>query len=285
MAKIFFNKVTIIGVGLIGASFALALKKRGLCSYIIGYGRTENNLRRAQRKRIIDSFRLDLNEACADSDLIVFSSPVGSFINTAKKIKGSLKSGAIVTDVGSIKGKMVKEVESLMPKGIYFVGAHPIAGSEKTGIDTASADLFSGARCILTPTEKTDRHSFIRISGLWKKIGALITIMSPDEHDIIYGAVSHFPHVVAYTIMNTVADVNKSYLKFAGQGFKDTTRIASSSPDLWRDICLMNRKNIIGFISKFRKNLSQLSGYLQRQDADAIHRLFRKAKSLRENVK
>ncbi len=285
MAKIFFNKITIIGVGLIGASLALALKKNRLCNYIIGYGRTENNLRRAKGKKIIDSFRLDLNEACADSDLIVFSSPVGSFVNTAKKISGSLKSGAIVTDVGSIKGKMVKEVESLMPEGVNFVGAHPIAGSEKTGIDTASAGLFSGARCILTPTEKTDKSSFRKIFGLWKKIGASVIVMSPAEHDIVYGAVSHFPHVAAYTIMNTVAGVNKSYLKFAGQGFKDTTRIASSSPDLWRDICLMNRKNIIEFINEFRKNLSELSGHLKRQDADAIHKLFKKAKALRENVK
>lgn len=285
MAKIFFDKVTIIGVGLIGASLALALKKNRLCNYIIGCGRTENNLREAKIRKIIDLFKLDLNEACADSDLIVFSSPVGSFKNIAKKIRGSLKSGAIVTDVGSVKGNIVKEVESFMPDGIYFVGAHPIAGSEKTGIDNASADLFLGARCILTPTEKTDNTSFRKIACLWEKIGASVTVMSPTEHDIVYGAVSHFPHVVAYTIMNTVGGINKSYLKFAGRGFKDTTRIASSSPVLWRDICLMNRKNIIEFINEFRKNLNELSGHLKRQDANAIHKLFKKAKALRENVK
>ncbi|MBI4683950.1 MAG: prephenate dehydrogenase/arogenate dehydrogenase family protein [Nitrospirae bacterium] len=283
--RIFFNKVTILGVGLIGASLALALKKKKLCGHITGYGRTEDNLRKAKKKKIIDSLELDLIKACADSDLIVFSSPVGSFINTAKKIKGSLKKGAIVTDVGSVKGTIVREMEALMPEGVSFVGGHPIAGSEKAGIDKAKANLFSGARCILTPTERTDKISLRMITGLWRKISASVTIMSPEEHDRVYAAVSHLPHIIAYALVNTITDINSAYLKFAGQGFKDTTRIAASSPELWRDICITNRENILWLLNRFKENLDELAGYLQRGETKAIEKKFKKAKESRENVR
>lgn len=285
MAKLHFNKVTILGVGLIGASFGLALKKRGLCNQIIGYGRRESNLKKAKDMKIIDSLELDAAKACIDSDLILFSMPVGSFTETAKIIKGSLKNGAIVTDVGSVKGKLAREMEAIMPEGVSFVGGHPIAGSDRTGIDTATADLFSGAKCILTPTEKTDRNALKRITELWDKLGAVVINLSPDEHDRIYAAVSHLPHIIAYAIVNTVADVNASYLKFAGQGFKDTTRIASSSPELWRDICLMNSENLLEFIELFKKHLDSLGRYLQESDSEAIEREFIKARTLREDVR
>jgi len=285
MNNLFFNRVTILGVGLIGASFALALKKRGFCKEVIGYGRRENNLKRAKDMKIIDSFELDAPRACMDSDLILFSMPVGSFTEIAKMIKGSLKKGAIVTDVGSVKGKLVREMEALMPEGVNFVGGHPIAGSDRTGIDTATGDLFLGAKYILTPTEKTDGTALKRITELWKALGAVTIILSPDEHDKVYAAVSHLPHVIAYAIVNTVADVDASYLKFAGQGFKDTTRIASSSPELWRDICLMNRENLLELIELFKKNLDSLGSHLQKSDIDAIEREFKKARALREDVR
>ncbi len=285
MAKLHFNKVTILGVGLIGASFALALKKKRLCNQITGYGRRENNLRRAKEMKIIDSLELDAANACIDSDLILFSMPVGSFTETAKMMKGSLKDGAIVTDVGSVKGELVKKMEGLMPGGVSFVGGHPIAGSDRTGIDTATADLFIGAKCILTPTEKTDKTALNKITELWNALGAVTSILSPDKHDRVYAAVSHLPHIIAYAIVNTVADIDSSYLKFAGQGFKDTTRIASSSPELWRDICLMNRENLLEFIEIFKKNLDGLGRYLQESDSDALEKEFNKAKTLREDVR
>ena len=285
MAKIHFDKVTILGVGLIGASFALALKKKGLCGKITGYGRKESNLRKAKKLKIIDSFELNAARACKDSDLVLFSVPVGSFTKTAKEIKGSLKKGALVTDVGSVKGKLVKEMEALMPPGVNFVGGHPIAGSDRTGIDTATADLFSGAKCILTPTKKTGKAALNKTIGLWRALGAAVLVLSPAKHDRIYAAVSHLPHIIAYAIVNTVADVNASYLKFAGQGFKDTTRIASSSPELWRDICLMNSENLLEFIELFKKHLDSLGRYLQESDSEAIEREFIKARTLREDVR
>lgn len=285
MTKLHFNKVTILGVGLIGASFALAFKKKNLCNQITGYGRRESNLKKAKELKIIDSFELDAAKACPDSDLVMFALPVGTFIETAKKIKSSLKKGAIVTDVGSVKGKLVRDMEALMPEGVNFVGGHPIAGSNKTGIDSASADLFSGAKCIITPTEKTDKNALNIIAELWKSFGSTVSILRPDEHDKIYAAVSHLPHIIAYAIVNTVADVNSSYLEFAGQGFKDTTRIAASSPELWRDICLMNRENLLELVELFKKNLDSLSRYLKESDSKALEKEFNKARTLREDVR
>lgn len=285
MGKLYFNKITILGVGLIGASFALAMKKRGLCSHIAGYGRREDNLKKAMEMKIIDSFEVDASKACADSDLVLFAIPVGQFTDTAKKINSSFKKGAIVTDVGSVKGKLVRDMEALMPEGVSFVGGHPIAGSDRTGIDSATADLFAGARCILTPTEKTGKTVLKKITALWESIGAIVSTLNTDEHDRIYAAVSHLPHIIAYAIVNTVADINKSYLKFAGQGFKDTTRIAASSPELWRDISLMNRENILEFIELFKKNLDSLGGCLKKSDSEAIEKEFKKAKALREDVR
>jgi prephenate dehydrogenase len=153
--NMFFNKITILGVGLIGASFAFAMKKYKFCKEVTGYGRGEGNLKKAQSKKIIDTFELDPVKACNDSDLILFATPVGSFIDIARKISGSLKKGTIVTDVGSVKGKLVYDMERFMPEGVFFVGGHPIAGSNLSGMDTASEEIFNGAKCIITPTENT----------------------------------------------------------------------------------------------------------------------------------
>ncbi|MDO9287718.1 MAG: prephenate dehydrogenase/arogenate dehydrogenase family protein [Thermodesulfovibrionales bacterium] len=285
MDKLFFNKVTILGVGLIGASLALALRKKKLCREIVGYGRKENNLKKAKRLKIIDSYNLDAKKACSDSDLIVFSIPVGKFLVTAGKIKGSLKKGALVTDVGSVKGRLVRDMESLMPGGVNFVGSHPIAGSNKNGIGAANAELFSGAQCIVTPTKKTDMKALKKITALWKSLGARTVNLDADEHDRVYAAVSHLPHIIAYALVNAVSDIDSSYIKFAGQGFKDSTRIASSSPEIWRDICLMNKNNILKFINVFNKNLDSLGRHIQKSNSPALEKEFKKARTLREDVR
>ena len=279
-----FHKVTILGVGLIGASFALAMRKHGLCNEIAGHGRKEDNLIRSKEKGIIDSFDLDPSKACAGADLVLFSVPVGSFVDLLIKIKGALKKNAIVSDAGSVKGRLVRDMEALIPEGVHFVGAHPIAGSDRSGIDSAGADLFKGAKCIITPTEKTGEEALAKITALWQTFGSVIKIMNPDEHDRIYAVVSHLPHLIAYEIMNTVADMDASYLAFSGQGFKDTTRIASSAPELWRDICLLNKDFILESIELFKRNLDRASQYLRDSDAESIERDFRKARTLREGI-
>ena len=282
--KPFFKKITILGIGLIGASLALALKKNGLCNEVIGYGRTEKNLKKAKNKAIIDAFDLDPAAACKGSDLIVFATPVGSFVAIANRIKSALLSGVIVTDVGSVKGNLVRNMEKLMPEGTFFVGGHPIAGSNRSGINSAEPDLFKDAKCIITPTEHTDKNALETVTSVWKNIGSSVTLIGPEEHDRIYALVSHLPHLIAYEIMHTVADIDSSFLGFSGQGFIDTTRIASSSPELWRDICLLNKDNLLQSLEIFKKNLDRVSQYLRVHDSESLEKDFQKAHALREGI-
>ncbi len=279
-----FNKAAILGVGLIGASFAAALKKYGLCGEIIGYGRREGNLKRAKTKGIIDSFELDPAKACGDADFILFATPVGTFTDIAKKISSSLKRDTIITDVGSVKGKLVRDMEALMPEGVFFVGGHPIAGSERSGIDTAAAEIFRKATCIITPTGNSDESALDKVTAIWETFGSTVKLIDPDEHDRIYAAVSHLPHLIAYEIVNTVAGINSSYLSFSGQGFKDTTRIASSPPEVWRDICLLNRDNLLEYVEIFRNNLDRVSQYLRANDSESLEKDFTEARTLREGI-
>jgi prephenate dehydrogenase len=235
-------------------------------------------------KGIIDSFDLDPAMACRDADLVLFATPVGTFLDIAANIHDALKPGAIVTDVGSIKGILVRELEAQLPDSVAFLGCHPIAGSDRSGIDSAVPNLFMNAKCIITPTEKTNDIARDKVVSLWKTFGSVIEVMSPEEHDRVYALVSHFPHLIAYAIMNVAADINSSYLKFAGQGFLDTTRIAASSPELWRDICIMNRDNLLACIEVFRENLEGFSRYLRACDSESLEKEFERARTLRKGI-
>lgn len=279
-----FKKTTIIGVGLIGASFALALKEHNLSHEIVGSGRTEENLIKAQKKNIIDSYTLDHADACNDADLIVFATPVGCFSEIIADIKGVLKKGSIVTDVGSTKSDLINLLEKEMPDDVAFVGTHPIAGSDRSGADAATADLFEGALCVLTPTERTDRASLEKVQMIWNEIGAKTVTMSPDEHDLVFSLVSHIPHVVSSALVKTVADIDPSYINFSGRGFKDTTRIAMSSPELWADICRSNRKNIMEHLSLLSGNLIKIKELLEKDDYDSVRLFLQKAQELRKTV-
>lgn len=283
--NIFFNKVSIIGVGLLGASFALALRENGLCKTICGYGRKEENLKRAKERGIIDDYSLDVRKACKNSDLILLSTPIGAFREIAESIKDTLKQGVLITDVGSVKGRFVYELESLMPDGVHYIGSHPIAGSDRSGIDDARTDLFNNARCIVTPTEKSDESAKEKIISIWEAVGAKVEVMDPFAHDEIYAAVSHFPHIIAYTIVNTVGDVDSKYIGYAGKGFKDTTRIALSSPEMWRDISIFNKENLIRMIDVFRENLDRITSYLKENNASGVEEEFLKAQALRNKLK
>jgi len=278
----FFPKVTILGVGLIGSSVALAMKKRRLCGHITGFGRREERLMRAKELGIVDSFALDPSRASLGSDFVLFSMPVGFFPGIAGMIRDSLKEGAVVSDAGSIKGNIVHEMEKVLSNKTPFVGAHPIAGSEQSGIDAADADLFEKRRCVITPTDKTDRAALNTLTELWRSLGAEVVIMTPEEHDRVFGAVSHLPHIIAYELMNSADELNHSYLAYAGQGFLDTTRIAASSPEVWRDICMGNKENLIQFLDTFMGRLERVKGYLAGSDAASLEGEFSKAKTLRD---
>lgn len=278
--KPYFEKTAILGVGLIGASLSMAIKKQGLSGHVAGYGRTEANLKKAEELSIIDSYELDPLMACEGADLIVFATPVGLFSDIAGKIKHSVKKDALVIDVGSVKGGLVYEMERIF--GGRFVGCHPIAGGERSGIEYASAELFRGAKCIITKTENTPSSAINRATGIWEALGSSVDFMSPEEHDRVYALVSHLPHIIAYAIMNTVAD--GEYLKFSGRGFRDMTRIASSSPELWRDICLLNRDNLLLFMEKFSQNMEKLRLYLKNGDVKALDEAFGRAGALRRGL-
>lgn len=279
-----FSKTAILGVGLLGASFSLAGKKKGICSYVTGYGRSRENLERAKSLGIIDAVSADPASACRDADLVVLAAPTGSFVELIKQAGPALKKGALVTDVGSVKGDLVTELEMLIPPGVHFIGSHPIAGSDRSGIDAADADLFCDALCIVTPTERSDPSALRSIMDIWSGLGSRVMAMGPAEHDRVYAAVSHLPHLIAYAMVNTVSDIDKSYLSYCGQGFKDMTRIAASSPDIWTDISLLNRQNLIEMIALFRENLNRMETYLKSAEADALRQEFVRAGTARKSL-
>ncbi len=273
-----FERMAIIGVGLLGGSLALSARERNLVQTITGFGRNQDTLKRAKEKGVIDDWSADLGTAVKDCDLVVLCSPVGTFLPRLKEMKSALKPGCIVTDVGSVKGDLVRAMEAELPEGTVFVGAHPIAGSERSGLDSAFTELFEGARCIVTPTAKTPKDACDRIISFWSALGMEVISMDPDEHDRVLGAVSHLPHVVAFALMNTVANVTtKTYddvLCFSGGGLRDITRIASSDPVMWRDIALSNQKQVLTLIDEFQVRLDELKNMITRQDAEPLEEAF-----------
>ncbi len=279
-----FPKTAILGVGLLGASFSLAVKRKNICSYVTGFGRSRENLERARNMGIIDAFSPDSASACSDADLVLLAAPVGSFVELVKQARPAFKKGTIVTDVGSVKGDLVRELEELMPPGVHFIGSHPIAGSDRSGIDAAQADLFRDALCIVTPTERSDPSALKTVMDLWSGLGAKVLAMGPSQHDRVYAAVSHLPHLIAYAMVNTVSDIDTSYLSYCGQGFKDMTRIAASSPDIWTDISLLNRQNLIEMIALFRENLNRMETHLKTAETDALKQEFIRASTARGSI-
>lgn len=285
MEKLFFNKVSIIGVGFLGASFALAIREMELCKTIYGYSRSLNNLEKAKARGIIDNYSFDLREVCEGSDLILLATPVGIFLNIINEIKGLVKKGSIITDVGSIKGRLVYEIESAMTEDVFYIGSHPITGGEKSGVENAKADLFNNSLCIMTPTENSHPYAVVTLNHLWKSLGSRVELMDPYRHDEVYALVSHLPHIVAYALVNSVSDINEDFMKFAGQGFKDTTRIAMSPPEIWRDISALNKENLIKLIGILKSNLSKMEDLLKEGNFAGLENEFRRSQRLRERLK
>lgn len=278
-----FSTVGIIGVGLIGGSLALALKRKNSNCKILGFGRNERRLKEAKELGIIDEYSTLLKEV-AKADLIVFATPLGLFEEIARELVHHIEEEATVIDVGSVKGSVVKVMEEIFDRRAPFVGTHPIAGSEKTGFENAKAELFENAKVIITPTEKTNREALKRVTSLWQTVGALVEIMTPEEHDRVYALVSHLPHLVAFSLVNTVAEVDRRLIKYAGSGFRDTTRIGKSSPEIWSDIFSMNKKAIIEQLEVFSKQISLIRHYLESGELTKIYDFIKSSKELREKI-
>ncbi|HJT22121.1 MAG TPA: prephenate dehydrogenase/arogenate dehydrogenase family protein [Nitrospira sp.] len=282
-----FSQVAIIGVGLIGGSLGMILRRKGLAASVVGVGRRIENLRTAVELGAIDRYVSDPREGVQDADLIVLATPVDTYERHLKAWASSLKPGTIVTDVGSVKGRLVEQAEAAMPPGVHFVGAHPIAGKEKTGVAAGSDQLFVGARCIITPTAKTDRRALEHVTVMWQETGSVVLEMEPYLHDKILGAVSHLPHVVAFTLINALMDIKREVPSLdlpghSGGGLRDTTRIAASSPEMWRDIFLWNRDNIVRFIEAYERSLGNMKKLILAGDAAGIEKELERAKQERE---
>lgn len=284
---ILFNNVTIIGVGLIGGSLAKVLKAKKLASRITGAGRSRETLELALKLGVIDRLGQGSAHAVEDADLVVLATPVGTFESIAREVGPRLKKGAILTDVGSVKGALVKKIESLLPAGTHYVPAHPIAGKEKHGVAEASEALFRGAKCILTPTDRTDPEALEKVRSLWLAADANVVLMDAGSHDHIFAAVSHLPHAAAYAMVNTVAGFNagsESYISFSGAGFRDFTRIAASSPEMWRDICLLNGENLVAMIEQYQFALTRIKKAIKQADGKKLEQLFGSASTLRRGL-
>jgi len=285
-----FKQAAIIGAGLIGGSLGMILRRKRLADQVVGIGRRVENLKLAVELGAIDRYVADPKEGVRGADLVILATPVDTYERHLRDWAHCLAPGAIVSDVGSVKGALVERAESLMPAGVHFVGAHPIAGKEKTGVAAGSDQLFKGARCILTPTKKTDPQALQRIDALWKETGSIVLTMDPHLHDQILGAVSHLPHVAAFALITALADLRDQRLPsldlagHSGGGLRDTTRIAASSPEMWRDIFLWNRDNIVSFIEAYEQALQQLKLLIKTGDAAGIEKALGRAKEEREKL-
>lgn len=292
MPSVVINKMVIIGVGLIGGSFALALRKAGLVKQILGMGRSRENLHRALKRGAIDEIADDLPSALKDADMVFLATPVGQIGGIMAHISPHLDPDTIITDAGSTKQDVVAAARSHLAGHLKnFVPGHPIAGAELSGAGAADAELFRNKNLVLTPLDETSIKAVKRVTELWQACGARVSQMSAAQHDKILAAVSHLPHVLAFLLMNHVSPsaeqnpddplASNDPLRFAGSGFRDFTRIAGSSPEMWRDICLANREALSRQIDAYQNELMALREMLARDDGEALERVFDSAREAR----
>lgn len=282
------NKLVIIGVGLIGGSFALALRRIGRVKHIVGIGRSAQNLQAAIELQVIDEIATNLAHALHQADLVFLAMPVAQTAHTLQQIAPHLQANTVVTDAGSTKQDVVAAVRHHLPMANrhHFVPGHPIAGAELSGVKAAQADLYCNKHVILTPLAETSVEATELVKQLWRDCGASVSHMPADEHDWILAITSHLPHILAFTMMNHIRHSTpepEHLLRFAGSGLRDFTRIAGSSPEMWRDICLANRETLIMQIDAYRNELLALQKLLHEQDSDALQQTFISARTLREN--
>jgi prephenate dehydrogenase len=277
------NNICIIGVGLIGGSFAAGLKQSGQIKSIIGFGRNEENLIKAKSLNVIDDYSLDIAIALKGVDMVLIATPVNSFAAVLEMIKPYIDDSVVISDVGSTKGSVVavaKEVFGEVPS--RFIPAHPIAGKEKSGVEASDGELFNHKRVILTPEENADTKALEAVSKMWTILGAKVETMTHQKHDDLLAMTSHLPHMLAFGLMDYLVKSNPDACDYAAGGFKDFSRIASSDAVMWRDICLNNSADIVKHIQGYQQVLDNLSGLIESNESDALEKLFSKAKTARD---
>lgn len=278
--RFLFDKVTIVGVGLIGGSIGMAIRKHKLAKKVVGLSQRQASLVKGQKMGAIDEGWTDVAQAVRGADLVIMATPVEWIVKVLEQINPHVRRHCIITDVGSTKVEVIAKAQNVLSNPSNFVGAHPLAGSEKKGVEFASADLFQNALCILTPVKNTNPAAKDKIKILWSKIGGRVKQMSPEEHDEILGFVSHMPHLVAYSMVESIPE---QFLSYAAGGLRDTTRIAASDPELWKDICLTNSRYVIKSIDGVVKILSQIRKAIVERDDKALVDHFTKARAKRES--
>ena len=283
MTQPLFKKIVIFGVGLIGGSFALALRKAGVVGEVVGFGRSAANLQQARQLGIIDRIGQNVAEV-RDADLVLLATPVGQMAELMARIAPHLGAHTLVTDGGSTKSDVVREAYAHLGKKVaQFVPAHPIAGAEQSGAAAAGADLYLGRNVVLTPLPENSAHSVARVQAAWQACGANIHQLTHAEHDAVFAAVSHLPHLLSFALVHDLAqrDNRDLLLSFAASGFRDFTRIAASSPEMWRDICLANRVALLKELQIYIAELNRINAALAAGDATQLEHTFRAASELR----
>jgi len=283
-----FKKVCIIGCGLIGSSLARAIKKHNLSEKIVSSNRSDIVNKKVLELKIVDNSSSDTQKMVNDSDLIIIATPLSSYENVILKIKNSLKNGMILTDVGSVKERVISLVEKAIPKDVSWIPSHPIAGTEESGPEAGFSELFKNRWCILTPSKKAKGKDIDTLKSFWKKIGSKVDIMDAKQHDYILSITSHIPHLVAYNIVNTSINIQEekqfAIIKYSAGGLRDFTRIAASNPIMWRDIFIQNKTNTSKEIEKFIANLEDLKNAIENEDGKKLEEIFIKTKKIRKEI-
>jgi cyclohexadieny/prephenate dehydrogenase len=283
-----FERIALIGIGLIGSSISHASRRAGLAGSIVGSARTPATVDTATSLGLIEQGFARAAQAVEDADLVILCAPVGACGALAKEIGPSLKPGAIVTDVGSVKAAIVRDVAPHIPKDVHFVPGHPIAGTEQSGPESGFAELFDGRWCILTPEAHTDPGAVEKLTAFWIALGAKVELMTPEHHDMVLAITSHLPHLIAYNIVNTAEHLERvtdsEVIKFSAGGFRDFTRIAASDPTMWRDVFLNNKDAVLEMLGRFAEDLTALQRAIRFGDGDMLFKMFTDARAVRRGI-
>ena len=283
-----FKKVCIIGCGLIGSSISRAIKKNKLAGKIVSSNRSDVTNKKIITLNVVDEASSDTKKMVQGSDLVIIATPLSSYKDVILKIKSSLKNGAILTDVGSVKKKIISLIENKIPKNISWISSHPIAGTENSGPEAGFASLFEGRWCVITPTDDTSESAIDQVTNLWRRVGSKVDIMTPAHHDKVLAITSHIPHLIAFNIVGTVADLEDDTkmeaVKYAAGGFRDFTRIAASDPEMWRDVFMENREAVLEMLGRFNEDLSSFQKAIRNNDLKFLESKFSKSKEIRKLI-
>jgi cyclohexadieny/prephenate dehydrogenase len=283
-----YEHVALIGLGLIGSSISHAVRRAGLASRITGSARSEATLATAERLGLCDAVYADPADAVRGADLVILCTPVGTYGAIVEAIAPALGAGATLSDVGSVKGAVVRDIAPHLPPHVHFIPGHPIAGTEHSGPEAGFAELFDGRWTILTPLPTSDEVATAKLKRFWEACGASVELMTPEHHDLVLAIVSHVPHLIAYNIVGTASDLEqvtqKEVIKFSASGFRDFTRIAASDPTMWRDVFLNNREAVLEMLGRFVEDLTSLQRAIRWGDGDALFELFTRTRAIRRSI-